>query len=53
MESKLQEYKDKFGEQFPLMMVRGMDDKDVVKLINDCLESEKPYEPDFNEGDVY
>ena len=53
MESKLQEYKDKFGEQFPLMMVMGMDDSEIIKLIDGCIESGEPYAPDFEGGVCY
>lgn len=53
MESKLQEYRDKFDEQFPLMMVRGIDDAEIIKLIDGCIESGEPYEPDFEDGVDY
>lgn len=53
MESKLQEYMDRFGEQFPLMMVQGMEDSEIIKLVDGCLESGEPYEPDYEDGVLY
>lgn len=53
MNEKLDEYREKFDEQFPLMLVLGMSDEDISSLVDECLESGKPYEPDFDEGTVY
>lgn len=46
MEDKLQEYKDTFGEQFPLMLVQGMEDEDIIEEIEGCLKRGTPYEPE-------
>lgn len=40
----LKRYKDTFGEPFPLYMAPGDDDL-AVKLIIDCVESGKAYDP--------
>lgn len=48
MEDKLQEYRDAFGEQFPLMLVQGMDDDDILAEIEGCLKRGVPYEPEPN-----
>lgn len=39
----MQEYEEKFGEQFPLMLCRGCDDEEVIEIINECISSNKPY----------
>ena len=46
----MDKYKDKFGECFPLMLTRGMSDKQIMKLVKKCLDDNKPYEVD-NEYD--
>lgn len=43
MDKLLQEYKRKFKEQFPLMLCRGCDDKEIEEIIKDCLKKNKPY----------
>ena len=43
MDKKMQEYEEKFGEQFPLMLCRGCDDEEVIEIINECIISNKPY----------
>lgn len=53
MNKKLDEYRAKFGEQFPLMLVQGMEDREIIKIIDECLESGKPYEPDLDSDTVY
>lgn len=44
MDKLLIEYKDKFGECFPLMLVMGMSDDKICELIKECLETNKSYE---------
>ena len=53
MNDKLEDYEEMFKEPFPLMLVRGLEDSEIIKLIDDCLESGKSYEPDFEEGVLY
>lgn len=45
MDRLLDKYKAKFGEHFPLMLCRGMDDEEINSLVEECLESGKPYDP--------
>ena len=44
-EAKLEEYKETFDDQFPLMCCRGMTDDEVVKTIERCLKKGKPFDP--------
>lgn len=44
-ERKLDEYSDAFDDQFPLMCCRGMSNDEVVKEIDRCLKSGKPFDP--------
>ena len=50
MDELMDKYKDKFGECFPLMLTRGMSDKQIMELVKKCLDDNKPYEVD-NEYD--
>lgn len=48
MQAKMDKYKEVFDEQFPLMLVQGMSDKEIAAVIDGCLRSGKPYEPEPN-----
>ena len=41
----LNEYVEKFGENFPLMIVR-LNDDELAEVLNKCLDEGKPYEFD-------
>lgn len=43
MDKLLKEYKERFGEQFPMMLCRGCDDGEIEGIIRDCLKKNKPY----------
>ena len=47
MDEWLNKYKEKFGECFPLMLTRGMDDEQVIAAIKECMKKHKPYEVDI------
>lgn len=47
MEELMEQYREKFDDQFPLMLVQGLDDERIADLIRKCLISGKPYEPDL------
>ena len=53
MEKLLVEYREKFDEQFPIMLVRGMTDDEIIKIVQQCLDEDKPYEPTLVEGADY
>lgn len=47
--NELQErYRAKFGEILPLFMVSDRSIEGIRKLIDECIESGKPYEPEDN-----
>ena len=43
MDKYLKEYEEKFGEQFPIMLCRGCDDDEIMKIIDECLSKNEPY----------
>lgn len=46
VEKALEEYRERFGEYFPLMLAQGMSDAQIIREVNACLKSGKEYEPD-------
>lgn len=44
MDKVLDEYKEKFGECFPLMLTRGMEEKEIEEIAKKCIADNKPYE---------
>jgi hypothetical protein len=43
MDKLMQEYQERFGEQFPLMLCRGCDDEEIEEIIKKCLKENKPH----------
>ena len=52
MEEKLNQYAEHFGENFPIFIVRHLDENEVVKIIDECISNNKPYEVD-SQDDVF
>jgi hypothetical protein len=53
MEKLLDEYRERFGEQFPLMLCRGIGDDAVCDIIRKCLEDGEPYNPELDPESNY
>lgn len=56
MEKKMQEYRDAFGEGFPMIPLGwGRTEDEIIEVIDKCLEEKKDvYEMGLvNEGDIY
>lgn len=49
MKELLEQYLEKFDDQFPLMLVRGMDEEEIITILKKCIEENKPYEIEFDE----
>lgn len=47
MDEALDEYRKMFDEPFPLMLVMGMGENEIIKIIQKCIESGDPYDPDI------
>lgn len=52
MEEKLEQYVEQFGENFPLFIVGNMDEDEIIKVIDDCIESGEPYEIEDDDSNV-
>ncbi len=44
LEALLFTYREQFGEDFPLGKCEGMSEIDVINLVYDCLESNRPFD---------
>ena len=43
MEKLINEYLEKFDENFPLFMFMGIDEEEVKRIIKKCIDEDKPY----------
>lgn len=48
LDTLLAKYQAKFGEQFPLMLCRGMTDDTIYKVVQQALDDGKPYDPELD-----
>lgn len=53
MNEKLMKYSEQFGENFPMFIVRNMEENEIIKIIDDCLKTNTPYELNIEDGDDY
>lgn len=52
LDTLIREYVDKFNENFPVYSMMCASDEQVAEIIEQCLSSGKPYEPEELEGDA-
>ena len=45
-ERLMREYREKFGEDFPVFLCMGMSDEEIIAEIESCLKSGKKLEPE-------
>lgn len=48
LDKLLDKYSEQFEENFPLMMCRTMDEDEIIQIIEKCIETDEPYEPELN-----
>ena len=53
LDKLLDEYQGRFGENFPLMLCRTMEEDEIIKNIQKCLDDDAPYEPELNDKADY
>lgn len=46
LDEAMKKYRERFGEQFPLYCTMGMDDGEIVDVIEECLREGEPFELD-------
>lgn len=47
------QYRERFGEPLPLMMLQGCSNEYMAELIKESLESGEPYDPVIEPGILY
>lgn len=50
MNELIEQYFEQFGEDFPLMRFLGVPESKVKSLIQGCIDSGEPYDPDEERG---
>lgn len=53
MEKLIDDYLEKFGEQFPIMLLRGVSEEELKAIIQKCIDEGKPYEPELIDKALY
>lgn len=53
LDAKLNEYAKRFDDNFPIMGMMGVSDEEIEKIIDECLKTGKPYDPCYEDGNVY
>lgn len=53
LDKLLQEYADKFGDNFPLVYVRHLEEKEIIELIKNAINKNEPYEADYSKEGTY
>lgn len=53
MDELLLAYADKFNQNFPLFMLRGIPEDEIIRLIKKAIEDDKPYKPEMQTGALY
>lgn len=53
MDKLLIKYVDQFGENFPLFTFRGVDEKEIIKLIETALKENKPFKIKYDRNKIY
>lgn len=44
LEKLLTEYADRFGENFPMFASRGTPEKEIIAILEQCIQDGTPYE---------
>lgn len=52
IDEMMAKYRDRFGEAFPAKFT-GMSDEEVSDTIQECLDTDTPYDMDYEDGVDY
>ena len=44
----IDEYQERFEENFPLMLCRHMEEDEIIEIIQKCLDDDEPYDPELD-----
>lgn len=48
----IEQYTQRFNENFPLFMLKGRTEDELIGIIKDCLKTGKPYVPPDNDAAI-
>ena len=49
LENALNEYRERFDENFPVMLFRSTPEDELIQTVRKCLAEGKPFEPDLDD----
>lgn len=52
LEQALEKYLDRFGQNFPIMAMRGTPESEIIDLIKKALDTGVPYELPPDDGEI-
>lgn len=47
LDKKLTEYAEKFNENFPIFLMMGKSDEEIIRIIQKCLDNDHVYQTDI------
>ena len=53
IDNLLREYAEKFGDSFPIYGCDYKDEDELAEIIQDCINTNSPYEPQYKEDIDY
>lgn len=53
LDAQLNRYTEQFDDNFPIFAVRGMDEDEIIKIVQKCLDENKPFITDCPDGVDY
>lgn len=52
LDKLIDKYMDTFEMNFPRTMVKHLDTDEIIKIVENCLETNTPYEPEITDGEI-
>lgn len=53
LEEVLNQYRERFDENFPVMLFRGTPEGELIQMVLKCLDEGKPFESDLDDEADY
>lgn len=44
MNERLNQYAEQFSENFPIFILRNLNEGEIIQIIDNCINNNKPYE---------
>jgi len=49
----IEKYSSKFGESFPIYVLRGKTDQELINILEKCIKTNKPHRVELIKGAIY